>query len=252
MYQTTRDFVAALEAAGELKRIKATVSPVLEITEIADRQSKSSAPNLPARRTCEIDKRFHHLGGSALLFESVEGSDIPVLINQFGSYRRMEMALGCNEAGAGVRVGHTPGGLEVLADRLGKMIKPEPPPTLMAKLKKVPELLELVKIPPKKVRSGVCQEVVIRGDEVDLTRLPLLRCWPQDGNFAALGYPAGVNDEPMRRYGLGQGSEWDAKHRGRYITLGAFTPSTRMIWGIPRRRRGTSGCTACSCSASGT
>src|SRR4051812_32116066 len=95
MYQTTREFVAALKAAGELKTVAARVSPVLEITEIADRQSKSGAPRLPSEATMRTDPRFHHLGGHALLFENVEGSDIPVVINQFGSYRRMEMALGC-------------------------------------------------------------------------------------------------------------------------------------------------------------
>lgn len=219
MYQTTRDFVRALEAAGELVRVRARVSPVLEITEIADRQSKSPAPNLPADKTRAIDPRFHPLGGRALLFENVEGSDIPVLINQFGSYRRMEMALGCNDAGRGVEAGHTPGGLEALADRLGKLVKPEPPPTLLAKLQKIPELLELAKIPPKKVRSGICQEITITGDNVDLTRLPLLRCWPHDGDFASLGYPANVNDGID---GLERGPAWDKSFRGRYVTLGGI------------------------------
>ena len=210
MYATTREFVEALERAGELSRIRARVSPVLEITEIADRQSKSKAPSLPSPRTRGTDPRFHHLGGKALLFENVEGSDFPVLINQFGSYRRMEMALGCHDQG------HTPGGLEALADKLGKLIKPEPPPTLLAKLQKLPELLELARIPPKRVRSGVCQEVVLKGDQVDLTRLPLLRCWPHDGDFAALGYPPDINDHLTM---LGRGEEWNRLHRGRYITL---------------------------------
>ncbi len=214
MYETTRDFAQALERNGELKRIKATVSPVLEIAEIADRVSKSPAPSKPAARTRETDPRFHHLGGTALLFESVAGSDIPVLINQFGSYRRMEMALGCSEDG-----GHTPGGLEALADRLGKLVKPEPPPTLWAKLQKIPEVLELIKIPPRKVRSGICQEVVIKGDDVDLTRLPIIKCWPLDGDFASLGYPAATNDGIA---GLSSGPEWNAQHRGRYITLGTI------------------------------
>ncbi|MFN7021593.1 MAG: UbiD family decarboxylase [Phycisphaerales bacterium] len=205
MYPTTRDFIQALDRAGELKRIAAPVSPVLEITEIADRHSKSPAPGLPAPATRSTDPRFHHLGGSALLFESVEGSDIPVLINQFGSYRRVEMALGCER------------GLEALAERIGTLIKPEPPPTLIAKLKKLPELLELARIPPKRVRSGICQEVVLTGDRVDLTRLPIIRCWPHDGDFAALGYPAGLNDHIPE---LGRGPEWERwGGRGRYITL---------------------------------
>jgi 4-hydroxy-3-polyprenylbenzoate decarboxylase len=224
MYATTRDFVQALEKSGELARLRAPVSPVLEITEIADRQSKSAAPNPPSEATRRTDPRFHHLGGKALLFENVQGSDIPVLINQFGSYRRMEMALGCGHEG------HTPGGLEALADRLGKLVKPEPPPTLLAKLKKLPELLELARIPPKRVKSGLCQDIVITGDQLDLTRLPLIRCWPLDGDFAALGYPAGLNDHlPM----LGRGEEWNHTHRGRYITLGGIHTIHRDDLGNP-------------------
>ncbi|CAG0958151.1 hypothetical protein ARNL5_00696, partial [Anaerolineae bacterium] len=141
------------------------------------------------------------------------GSDIPVLINAWGSYRRVEMALGCEEGATNLA------GLEGLAERIGKLIKPEPPPTLLAKLQMLPELLELAKIPPKKVKSGLCQEVVRTGPEVDLTRLPLLRCWPMDGDYAALGYPAGIND---RIAGLGSGPDWERDHRGRYITLGGI------------------------------
>ena len=225
MYATTRDFVAALEKAGELARIKARVSPILEITEIADRQSKSACPNLPAESTQRTDPRFHHLGGKALLFENVEGSDIPVLINQFGSYHRMEMALGSSALRAGNPT-HSPGsesratrGLEALADRLAKLVKPEPPPTLLAKLKKIPELLELARIPPKRVRRGICQEVVLTGDQIDLKRLPLIRCWPLDGDLAAVGHPANTNDHIP---GVESGPEWNRNYRGRYITLGGI------------------------------
>ncbi len=161
------------------------------------------------------------LGGPALFFKNVEGatkgsaSDFPVLINAFGSYSRVERALKCDDSADG-------GGLEGLASRLGALLKPEPPATLLAKLQMVPELLELAKIPPKKVKSGVCQEVVHEKegkgkDGVDLTRLPMLRCWPHDGDFAALGYPMGINDAVP---GVEHGTHWDAHHRGRYITLG--------------------------------
>jgi 4-hydroxy-3-polyprenylbenzoate decarboxylase len=216
MYETLREHVTALDRAGELHRIKAPVSPVLEITEIADRVSKSPAPRLPSEATRRTDPRFHHLGGKALLFESVEGSDFPVLINAFGSYNRMEMALGCHAEG------HTPGGLNALAEKIGKLVKPEPPPTLLAKLQKIPELLELAKIPPKRVRSGVCQEVVMTGEQVDLRRMPFLRCWPHDGDYAALGYPAGVNDGIPGVEAGGPGTEWERLYRGRYITLGTI------------------------------
>lgn len=213
MYETTQDFINALDRAGELRRIKAPVSPVLEISEIADRVSKSAAPSAGSNSSQRTDPRQCRLGGSALLFENVAGSDIPVLINAWGSYRRVEMALGCEEGTTNLA------GLEGLAERIGKLIKPEPPPTLLAKLQMLPELLELAKIPPKKVKSGLCQEVVRTGADVDLTRLPLLRCWPMDGDYASLGYPAGINDGIA---GLGSGSEWERDFRGRYITLGGI------------------------------
>ncbi len=203
MYETTRDFVAALDKSGELKRIKATVSPLLEIAAITDRVSKSAAPSLPADSTRRTDPRHSHLGGHALLFESVEGSDNPVLINQFGSYRRMELALG--------------GALEAIAERLAHLIKPEPPATLLAKLQKIPELLELAKMPPKRVRSGICQEVVLTGDQIDLTRLPIIKCWPLDGDLAAVGYPANINDNVP-----GVTIKSGSPQSGRYITLGGI------------------------------
>ena len=231
MYPTTQDFLAALSAEGELARIDAPVSPVLEIAEITDRVSKSPCRTPPEASTRATDPRFHGLGGKALLFTSVEGSDIPVAINLWGSYHRVERALGCHAGG------HTPGGLAALADRLGKLVKPEPPPTLLAKLQKVPELLELASLPPKMVRTGLCQDVVIAQGSVDLTRLPMLRCWPHDGDFAALGYPPNVNE---RLAGLGHGPLWDRQYRGRYITLGGIhtihaddagnpTPTSRNI-----------------------
>ncbi len=211
MHENFQDFLAALSAAGELRRLAAPVSPILEITELADRASKSKAPVLPHASTRATDPRFHALGGSALLIENVQGSDFPLAINTFGSYSRVEMALGCHDSG------HTPGGLEALADRLARLVKPEPPPTLLAKLQKLPELMELAKIPPKRVSSGLCQEVVIPEDKVDLTRLPLPRCWPLDGDLAGVGYPSDVNRGIT---GVESGPEWDANFRGRYITFG--------------------------------
>jgi 4-hydroxy-3-polyprenylbenzoate decarboxylase len=140
-----------------------------------------------------------------------------VLINAWGSYRRMEMALGCNDAGPGVNAGHTPGGFEALAARIGSLVKPEPPSSLAGLFAKAKELLPLLRIPPKRRRGrGLCQEVTLTGDAVDLRRWPFIRCWPHDGDFSALGYPAGVNDGVP---GLGRGDQWETHHRGRYITL---------------------------------
>ena len=92
--------------------MRTRVSPILEIAQIADRMSKMLAPVKPHSRTIAIDPLHHGNGGRALLFEDVEGSNFPVLINAYGSYRRMEMALGCHGEVRGLEDGHTAGGLE--------------------------------------------------------------------------------------------------------------------------------------------
>jgi 4-hydroxy-3-polyprenylbenzoate decarboxylase len=220
MYGTLREFVAALEQAGELARVRTRVSPVLEIAAIADRVSKLSAPGLPSDSACRNDPRHCHLGGRALLFENVEGSDFPVLINAFGSYRRAEMALGVardSVAGPAPERRATQSGFDALGRRLGKLVKPEPPPTLLAKLQKIPELLQLARLPPKRIRSGICQEVVLTGDQVDLTRLPIIKCWPLDGDLRSVGYPREINDGVP---GVETDSQWRRDYGGRYITLG--------------------------------
>ena len=208
MRTTLREFVSALERAGELKRITERVSPVLEIAALADIVSKSRAPHEGSSGTRRTDPRFFDRGGPALLFENVEGSATPVLINALGSYRRVEMALGCERDG-----------LEGLATRIGDLVKPEPPRSLGEALAKARQFAPLMRIGPKRRGRGVCQEVVLRGEQIDLMKLPLIRCWPLDGDFEAVGYPAGVNDGVA---GLGRGAEWDEKWRGRYITLGGI------------------------------
>lgn len=151
-YYSLHEFVARLEAEGELVRIKEEVSSNLEITEIADRVSKS--PD----------------GGKALLFEKVQYSSMPVLINAFGSEKRMGMALGVTN-------------IEEIADEIRELIELKPPQSLSDKLTLIPKLFDLIKIPPKKFKgtSPPCQEVVWQGAEVDLTKLPVLKCWPKDG-----------------------------------------------------------------------
>jgi len=176
MYSSLGEFVRALEAAGELHRVKAPVSRDLEITEITDRQCKATAPHAStAART--FDPAHSDLGGKALLFENVEGCDFPLLINAYGSFTRTEMALGAS--------------FPEIAARLSSLTKPEPPASLGAAFKKARELLPLLRVPPKRVSSGACQEVVKRTDrdEVDVTRLPILKCWPLDGDPEAVGYP---------------------------------------------------------------
>jgi 4-hydroxy-3-polyprenylbenzoate decarboxylase len=146
--------VRELEQRGWLKRVRVEVDPELEITEIYDRVVKS--------------------GGPALLFERVRGHDMPVLINAFGTKERMCLALGCSD-------------FQELADRVKVLVKPEVPTTLMEKIKKLPQLMQLASLPPKVVRRGMCQEVV-RTDDADLTRLPALKCWPGDGDLSANVY----------------------------------------------------------------
>ncbi|MEM9066369.1 MAG: UbiD family decarboxylase [Planctomycetota bacterium] len=217
MYKDLRQFVDALEAAGELVRVRAPVSPLCEITEIVDRVSKRSAPNGPSARTRSSDPANAERGGPALLFENVEGSDIPLLINAYGSYRRMEIALGATEASS-----RWPGGpgLDGVAELIGELTKPQPPRGLSEAFGKAMQFAPLLKIGPKRGGKAVCQEIVETGDAIDLTHLPILRCWPLDGDFKGVGYPAGLNDGVA---GLGhpaiKSEDWESAHRGRYITL---------------------------------
>ncbi|QOI99753.1 MAG: UbiD family decarboxylase [Phycisphaeraceae bacterium] len=207
MYDSVRDFARDLARRGELLRVDAPASPVLEIAAAADLESKRPAPNPPSRSARVSDPRFAGLGGRALLFSNVEGCEFPVLINAWGSYRRMEMALGCED-----------GGFAAIAARIAELVKPEPPRSLGDAFRKARQFLPLLRTPPRRLRGrGPCQEVEVSGDAIDLTRLPMLRCWPDDGDFAALGYPPGLNDGVP---GLGTGPEWERLHRGRYITLG--------------------------------
>ena len=184
MYPSTRAFVDALDAAGELHRVSVPVDPVLEIAEITDRISKSAAPTASdtARRT---DPARHDRGGKALLFENVVGATMPLLINAYGSYRRVQMALGCVE-----------GGFEALADRLAALTKPQPPVGIIEKLKAIPQLAKIASFGPKLISHGPCQQVIKcggdDGESLDLFALPAIKCWPLDGDTKAVGYAGDV------------------------------------------------------------
>src|SRR5262245_45027383 len=133
---TFSDFISLLDKEGELARVKTRVSPVLEISAIADRVCKSPAPHGHG----ELDKSpGGKMGGKALLFENVEGSDIPAAINTFGSYWRINRALGSET-------------LNELASRVKQLVKPEIPTTLMEKMKRLPDLMKMASYPPKTVR----------------------------------------------------------------------------------------------------
>jgi len=157
-----RDWIALLEREGELVRVQAEVDPHLEITEITDRVVKA--------------------GGPALLFESVIGASHPLLINQFGTERRMCLALGVetlDEAGA----------------KLGDVLEMQPPQGLAEKVRGLKKLKSIADSQPKTARSGPAQEVVLTGDEVDLGALPVQTCWPGDAApFITL--PAVITKDP--------------------------------------------------------
>lgn len=149
-FKDLRSFIDHLEQNGELKRIAYPVDPHLEMTEIADRVLRS--------------------GGPALLFENPTGNDMPVLANLFGTPKRVAMALGKED----------PIALRDVGELLAFLKEPEPPSGFKDAIAKVPMFKQALNMPPKKVRSAPCQQVVISGDDVDLTKLPIQHCWPGD------------------------------------------------------------------------
>jgi 4-hydroxy-3-polyprenylbenzoate decarboxylase len=157
-----RDWIALLEREGELVRVSAEVDPYLEITEIVDRIVKA--------------------GGPALLFERPKGSDHALLINQFGTERRMCLAFGVER-------------LDDVGRKLGDVLEMQPPQGLVEKVKGLAKLKSIADSRPKSVRSGPCQEVVLTADEVNLDLLPIQTCWPDDaGPFVTL--PAVITRDP--------------------------------------------------------
>ena len=155
-YNDLREWISALERAGELKRIKAEVDPILEIAEITDRVSKWPA------------KDGRGAGGPALLFENLKGyPGQQVLINQFGSERRMRLALEADS-------------LDQIADRIRQFMDVKSPQGFLDKVKMLPMLAEMGSFFPKVVTTGPCKEVVKKGD-FSLLDFPVLQCWPQDG-----------------------------------------------------------------------
>ncbi|MFK7759061.1 MAG: UbiD family decarboxylase domain-containing protein [Phycisphaerales bacterium] len=208
MYRDLSSFVRAIEDSGDLIRITQPVDPVLEITELAQRQSTNTNAQLGSADSQRTDPEFASMGGKALLIENPVGSGFSVLINAYGSYKRVEMAIGDRALEATGRV-------------IGELTKPEPPRSFGEAIAKARQFMPLLKIGPKRSKGiGACQQVVMTGDDVDLTTLPILRCWEDDGDFAKFGYPADLNDGIE---GLGHpdmtDEEWDARYRGRFITL---------------------------------
>jgi len=207
MYPDLTSYIRALDGAGELIRIDEPVDPVLEITELAQRQSRLGAA-VGSGSSQRTDPEFAGVGGKAILIENPVGSSFPVLINAFGSYRRIEMALGDRA-------------LEETAGTIRELVKPELPRTIGEAIGKAKQFMPLLQIGPKRSRNpGRCQDVVLTGDRIDLTRLPILKCWPDDGDFERFGYSAGLNNGvPGMGHPEIDDATWDAKYRGRFITL---------------------------------
>ena len=182
-YEDLRDWMAALERAGELKKIRTLVSPILEIAEITDRVSKT--------------------GGPALLFQNVEGHPgSQVLINQFGSARRMNLALEVDS-------------LDQVADRIRHFMDVKSPQGFLDKVKMLPMLAEMGKFFPKTVSTGPCKEVINR-DRLSVLDFPVLQCWPKDaGRFITM--PCVITRDPKtgkRNVGMYRMQVYDERTTG--------------------------------------
>ncbi len=164
-------FIDAIDEAGELARIAHPVAARLELCEIADRVMKQPG------------------GGRALLFENVTLDDgtrspYPVAINLFGSMKRIALALGVDD-------------LDEIGKRITEMLDLKVPEGLVAKLSLLPRLLEIAKFPPRVRSGGPCQEIVWKGDDIDLRKLPIITCWPEDGG-PYITLPMVVSRDPKR------------------------------------------------------
>jgi len=183
-YRDLREFIARLEKDGELRRVRVEVDPVLEVTEVVQRLGREARrgtiphalephsmarSNVGPKGPTRIEAGQTPAGlGPALLFENPKGSRVPLLINAFGSVRRMCLAFEVN-------------GLGEVAERIQGFLKMETPQGLFDKIKMLPKLAELGSFFPRSVKTGDCQEVVRKGKDVNLFDFPILKCWPQDG-----------------------------------------------------------------------
>src|SRR4051795_10948070 len=188
-----REWIALLEREGELVRVAAEVDPHLEVTEIVDRTVRA--------------------GGPALLFERPQGAQVPLLINQFGTEKRMCLAFGVDR-------------LDDISDRVADILEMQPPEGLAAKVRGLKTLKSIADSRPHTVKRGASQEVILRGDEVDLGRLPVQTCWPGDaGPFITL--PAVITRDPR----TGQ------RNVGMYRMQVLGPRSTAMHWQIHKDGR---------------
>ena len=189
-YDDLRDWIKGLDRAGELRRVRTEADPILEITEIADRVSKSR-------------DKHGSIGGKALLFENVKGyPGARLLINQFGSAQRMRLALDVDA-------------LDEIAERIRGFMDVKSPQGFLDKVKMLPMLAEMGKFFPKTVPTGPCKEVIKR-DSFSLLDFPILQCWPKDaGRFITL--PCVITRDPKtgkRNVGMYRMQIYDERSTG--------------------------------------
>lgn len=149
-YRDLREFLSLLEEKGELKRINQPIDPYLEMTEIADRTLRAEGP--------------------ALLFEKPKGYNMPVLCNLFGTPKRVAMGMGKEDVSA----------LRDVGKLLAFLKEPEPPHGFRDLVDKLPTFRQVLNMPTKRLSEAPCQEIVWQGDDVDLSRIPVMHCWPGD------------------------------------------------------------------------
>ena len=184
-FKDLREFIRFLEEKGELRRITTPVTQELEITEITDRVIKS--------------------GGAALLFENVTGFDTPVLINMYGTHQRTSWALGVEK-------------VDDLVSRIEGLLNlmHGPPKGLINKLRTLGQIVQLGSHQPRIVNKAPCQDVVIQGDDVDLYKFPIVKCWPLDGGpFVTL--PLVITRDPesgVQNYGTYRMQVYDRQTTG--------------------------------------
>jgi 4-hydroxy-3-polyprenylbenzoate decarboxylase len=209
-YDDLRDWIKTLEKHGELKHIREEVSPELEITEITDRVSKMGAGHHSSAKSNDAPAKSKYApGGPALLFENVQGHPgHKVLINQFGSERRMALALGVEK-------------LDEIAARITSLMHMKAPEGLFDKLKMLPQLGALTSAFPKTVsaKDAPCKEIILR-DNFDLSAFPILKCWPHDGGrFITLPCvhtrdPRGAGGTGKRNIGMYRMQVYDGQTTG--------------------------------------
>ncbi|OBX03954.1 3-octaprenyl-4-hydroxybenzoate carboxy-lyase [Gallibacterium genomosp. 3] len=149
-YKNLREFIALLEEQGELKRISHEIDPYLEMTEIADRTLRK--------------------GGPALLFENAKGFSMPVLCNLFGTARRVALGMGQEDVSA----------LREVGKLLAFLKEPEPPKGIKDLFSSISQFRPVLNMPTKTISHPDCQAIVWKEDEVDLYKLPIMQCWPED------------------------------------------------------------------------